>query len=295
MVAQATDNQSKPTRRTDHDQIPDRDPDIDIVLDAWQQATDRLQQTQETLRAELCRLSNELARKNAELAKKNRLADLGQMAAHVAHEVRNCMLPLKLYLGLLERHVPAEESSRSLFVKFNSGFTALETIVSDLLHFTAERTPIWREFDLRLMVCDVVESLETQLHDQDIVLDVDIPLRQDIVADVDMLRRAILNLLLNAVDAMPNGGELYLTSHLECDRVEIEVADSGTGLSAEQLRRVCEPFYTTKTAGTGLGLSIVEKVVSVHGGQLTVMNCPDGGAAFTLIIPQRRHLSKAAA
>jgi signal transduction histidine kinase len=273
----------------------DNGADIDIVLLAWQQATDRLQQTQETLRVELCRLSNELERKNAELARKNRLADLGQMAAHVAHEVRNCMLPLKLYMGLLERHVPAQESSRDLFRKFNSGFTALETIVNDLLHFTAERNPVWQEFDLRSLVREVVDPLNGQFHAQAIEVDVDIPFRQAIVADVDMLRRAILNLVLNAVDAMPNGGELYLTSHLEFDRVEIEVADSGAGLSDEQLRRVCEPFYTTKTAGTGLGLSIVERVVTVHGGQLSVMNCPEGGAAFTLVIPQRRHQLKAAA
>jgi signal transduction histidine kinase len=297
MVTQVGENQAASGRRGEVVQIDEQannSPDIDVVLLAWQQATDRLQQTQETLRSQLRRLSNELERKNTELARNNRLADLGQMAAHVAHEVRNCMLPLKLYMGLLERHVPGDPNSRDLFGKFNSGFTALETIVNDLLHFTADRNPLVRKFDLRCLVCEIVDSLEAQLEAQGIVFDVDVPLRQIVEADVDMLRRAILNLVLNAVDAMPNGGELYLTSHVEFDRVEIEVADSGTGLSDEQLQRVCEPFYTTKTAGTGLGLSIVERVVSAHGGQLSVRNCPEGGAAFTLIIPQRRQMKAAA-
>lgn len=268
---------------------------IDVVLVAWQQATDRLQQTQETLRAELRRLSNELERKNAELARKNRLADLGQMAAHIAHEVRNSMLPLRLYLGLLKQQLVEDPSCQDLLGKFNSGFNALETIVNDLLHFTADRSPNWQEFDLRCFVCDLLDSLDNQLAAQGIQCEIDIPFRQTISADAEMLRRAILNLILNAIDAMPCGGDLYLTSYLASDRVEIEISDSGEGLSDEQLRRSCEPFFTTKTAGTGLGLSIVERVVSAHGGRLEMMNGPAGGASFTLMIPQRRPSQRAAA
>jgi signal transduction histidine kinase len=276
-------------------QADDANADIDVVLSAWQQATDRLQATQETLRRELHRLSNELERKNVELARQNRLADLGQMAAHIAHEVRNSMMPLKLYLGLLERRVPCDPSSEDLFKKFNFGFSALETIVNDLLHFTADRNPIWRKFDLRGLVMDVTDSLHPQLSAHDIDIDVDIPLRQSVVGDSELLRRAILNLTLNAIDAMPHGGQLYLASYLNNERLEIEVSDSGDGLDEQQLRRVCEPFFTTKTAGTGLGLSIVDRVVAAHGGELAVRNCPEGGAAFTMLIPQRRTRMEAAA
>jgi len=268
--------------------------ELDFVLHAWHEATSRLEKSQATLRAELRRLSTELNRKNAELERKNRLADLGHMAAHIAHEVRNSMMPLKLYLGLLERRVPQDDDGQDLFRKFYSGFSALETIVNDLLHFTADCRPVWREFDLRGVVNEVGESLDAQLKAQGIELHVDIPLQQIVIADVDMLRRAILNLAINAIEAMPNGGAIYLTSFLGPDNVEIEVADSGEGLDEEELRRACEPFFTTKTAGTGLGLSIVERVVSAHGGKLTVKNCPEGGAAFTLIIPQQRQMRAAA-
>ncbi|MFP6678472.1 MAG: HAMP domain-containing sensor histidine kinase [Pirellulaceae bacterium] len=269
-------------------------PELEYVLRAWHEATVRLQKSQETLRSELRRLSTELNRKNEELERKNHLADLGHMAVHVTHEVRNSMMPLKLYLGLLERRVPQDDDGQDLFGKFYSGFSALETIVNDLLHFTADRNPVWQEFDLRGVVNDIGESLSDQLQALGIEFQVDIPLHQTMNADVDMLRRALLNLAINSIEAMPHGGTLYLTSFVGPDYVEIEVADSGEGLGEEEIRRACEPFFTTKSAGTGLGLSIVERMASVHGGKLTVKNCPEGGAAFTLVIPRQRQMGAAA-
>jgi two-component system sensor histidine kinase HydH len=102
-----------------------------------------------------------------------------------------------------------------------------------------------------------------------------------------MIRRAVLNLVLNAIDAMRNGGTLVITSYDSARGFELEVADSGPGLSAEDQRRVFEPFYTTKQHGTGLGLAVVYHVAEAHGGTVTAMNCPEGGAAFTLKIPRR--------
>jgi signal transduction histidine kinase len=101
-----------------------------------------------------------------------------------------------------------------------------------------------------------------------------------------MLRRAVLNLLLNALDALPAGGELMLTACQTKAGLEIEVADSGPGVPAPIVERLFEPFFTTKGSGTGLGLAIVERIAAAHGGRATVANCPEGGAAFTLIIPQ---------
>ncbi len=100
-----------------------------------------------------------------------------------------------------------------------------------------------------------------------------------------MLRRAILNLALNAVDAMRDGGELSVTAHSGAAGLEIELADTGPGLSEQARRRAFEPFFTTKSNGTGLGLAIVERIAEAHGGQITAVNRPEGGAAFTLRIP----------
>jgi signal transduction histidine kinase len=100
-----------------------------------------------------------------------------------------------------------------------------------------------------------------------------------------MLRRAVLNLILNAVDALPRGGELVVTSWLGTRGFELEVADSGAGIPADELERIFDPFFTTKREGTGLGLAIVQRIAEAHGGAIRATNCPEGGAAFTLVRP----------
>lgn len=259
--------------------------DLQTILHAWNQATDRLQQTHESLRGEVRRLTAELEVKNRELARQNRLADLGQMAAHVAHEVRNSLVPMKLYLSLLRRRIKGDTGSVDVLDKVTSGFTALEATVSDLLHFSSDREPSRSSFDLPSLLAEVCQSLAPQLDAQGILAEIDCPAGLSLRADRDMLRRAVLNLVLNALDAMPSGGRLVMTVCQSARGVEIEVADSGPGIPAEQLDRLCEPFFTTKASGTGLGLAIVDRIVEVHGGELHVANCAEGGAAFTLCIP----------
>jgi len=264
------------------------EPELQAILIAWNEATDRLQATHETLRTEVRRLSDELEHKNRELARKNRLADLGQMATHVAHEVRNSLVPLTLYLSLLRRQTDGDLQTAETLDKFAAGFTALEAIVNDLLQFTSHREPTCRRFFLRPLVVDVLDSLSPQLAAQSIRLDLDIPADLTLVADQDMIRRAILNLVLNALDAMPTGGELTAVAVRTAAGLELEIADDGPGVPQAQHTRLFEPFFTTKQGGTGLGLAIVERIAASHGGGVSVCNCPQGGAAFTIRIPDRK-------
>ncbi len=264
------------------------DPALEAVLAAWHDATVRLEQTHAALRTQVARLSDELEIKNRELARKNRLADLGQMASHVAHEVRNNLVPVALYLSLLRRRLSDDRGSMDILDKVDSGVRALDATVHDLLSFTAERDPHLQLVNLRNLVDDVLDALAPQLDAQEIHVDVDVPSGLAVRADHDMLRRAVLNVVLNALDAMPDGGELVLTGVDGPFGCELEVADSGPGLSDDALRRACEPFFTTKSSGTGLGLAIVQRMAEVHGGELSMCNCPEGGAAFTLRIPHRR-------
>jgi signal transduction histidine kinase len=264
----------------------DRSADLQTVLAAWHAATVRLERTHEALRGEVSRLTDELEVKNRELARKNRLADLGQMAAHVAHEVRNTLVPVSLYLSLLRRRVARDKASRDMLDKIAAGFAALETTVGDLLHFTSDRDPQLRTFPLGRLVEELVASLSVQLEAQTIRADIDIPPDQQITADREMIRRALVNLMLNAVDAMPHGGTLSVRSVRRAQEIELEVADTGPGLSDEALRRAFEPFYTTKPGGTGLGLAIVFRIAEVHGGTVAAANRPDGGAVFTIRLPR---------
>lgn len=258
--------------------------ELEMILTAWHEATDRLQRTHEALRGEVARLSDELEAKNRELARKNRLADLGQMASHVAHEVRNGLAPVTLYFSLLRRRIQDDPACLSIMDKLESGFTALDTTVNDLLSFTSDRQPQLRLFPIAKLVKEVCESLAPQLAAQDVQIELDTSAQLAVYADRDMLRRALLNLVLNSVDVMASGGVLTITC---CDSqygVEIEVADSGPGLGDERMK-IFEPFFTTKNDGTGLGLAIVQRIAEAHEGRVWASNCAEGGAAFTIHLP----------
>ena len=271
------------------------EPDLADILHAWNEATDRLQRTHEALRAEVRRLSDELDAKNRELARQNRLADLGQMASHVAHEVRNSLVPMKLYLSLLRRRITDDVGSLDVLDKVTSGFMALEATVGDLLHFSSDRQPQRLTFGVRRLLDEVCQSVAPQLAAQAIELALDCPERLALRADRDMLRRAILNLVLNALDAMPHGGLLTITACQTATGIDIEVGDNGPGLAEHEIDQLFEPFFSTKSGGTGLGLAIVERIVEAHHGRVYAQNGAEGGAAFTLSIPEHSGLMEQAA
>lgn len=270
------------------------EPSLAVILEAWNDATLRLQQTHETLQGEVARLTDELAKKDQELARQTRLADLGRMASHVAHEVRNSLVPVNLYMSLLRRRLSDDSGSLDVLAKVEAGFTALDATVNDLLSFTAHREPQWRSFILQDLVEEIFDSLAPQLEAQRIDVSLDVPPNSVVTADREMMRRAILNLVLNSIDAMPRGGEIVVTSYQRRGGLELEIADSGPGLPEDHKGKVFDPFFTTKATGTGLGLSIVNRIVEAHGGRVTAMNCPEGGAAFTIELPPRRAMGVAA-
>jgi signal transduction histidine kinase len=275
---------NQPTQAFDPPILDDR-ADLQTVLAAWHTATLRLEQTHHALREEVRHLTEELAVKNRELARKNRLADLGQMASHVAHEVRNNLVPVTLYLSLLGRRMAGDAAGLEILDKVAAGFRALDVMVNDLLHFTSDRDPQIQTFPLGKLMEDIRASLVPQLEAQRIAMVLRVAAEHQLAADREMLRRAALNLVLNALDAMPDGGTLSVVSTRTAQGLDLEIADSGPGLPEDILPRIFEPFFTTKQGGTGLGLAIVSRIAEAHGGSVTARNAPAGGAAFTLRIP----------
>ncbi|MEN0109156.1 MAG: ATP-binding protein [Planctomycetota bacterium] len=266
-------------------EMPGASSDLAELLDAWRVATGRLEQTHALLRDEVARLRSELEHKNRELARKNRLADLGEMASHVAHEVRNSLTPITLYLSLVRRSLAGDDAALDSLGKAESAFAALESTVNDLLAFSASRQPQSTAFVVNDLIEELRESLAPQLAAQSVELETDLPPASVLSADREMIRRAVLNLLLNALDAMPGGGELLVTGCQGVEGFELEVADSGPGLDDVDYDRLFEPFFSTKETGIGLGLSVVAHVAEAHGGEVEATNCPQGGAAFTLRLP----------
>ena len=268
--------------------------DLGELLEAWRTATERLEKTHGLLREEVARLSAELEEKNRQLARKNRMADLGEMASHVAHEVRNNLTPVTLYLSLLRRRLVDDAEGLEVLSQVESGFTALEATVNDLLSFSAHRQPRREDFLICGLVEEVCASLEPQMDAQRVTVEVDAPPHTLLWADREMVRRALLNLVLNALDVMPGGGALVVSVIDGAAGLEIEVADSGPGLTAEQQQKLFEPFFSTKETGTGLGLSVVAHVAESHGGSVSACNCPEGGAALTIRFPPREARKAAA-
>ncbi len=259
--------------------------DLEAILAAWNDATVRLATTHQALQAEVRRLTEELEEKNRQLARKNRLADLGQMASHIAHEVRNNLVPVTLYLSLLRRQIGKNQAAQETLDKIEAGFQALEVMVSDLLHFSADRDPHRQWLSVQDLFGELASAIRPQLRAQKIELEIDAAESLGLWGDRDMLRRALLNLVLNAIDAMPQGGRLRLCGRSTVDAVELEVGDTGPGLSQEAHRRAFEPFFTTKRSGTGLGLAIVYRIAEAHGGTISAANRSAGGAAFVMRIP----------
>jgi len=281
-----TNERTPPENAPDPAQGPLADAQFEAVFGAWQSAAMTLQRTHDNLRYEVKRLTDEVEAKNQQLAKKNRLADLGQMAAHVAHELRNSLVPLTLYLSLLRRQVKADNSEQMALVdRIYSGLEDAQKTVTDLLQFTIDKDVEYHTVELDTMVQDICGDLSPQLEAQRVNAQVDIPHNFCLRGDQGMLRRAILNLVLNAIDVMPAGGDIVVTACPGARGVDIEVADSGPGIAEATRSQVFEPFFTTKQDGTGLGLAIVQRIAEAHGGNVEVANCPEGGAAFTISIP----------
>lgn len=261
--------------------------DLAAVLAAWDSATHRLQETHHVLCREIQRLTEELEAKNRQLARKDRLAELGRMASHVAHEVRNSLMPVTLSVSLLKRRLADDVDSRPLIDRLTNGLAAVGSAVDELLQFSGDRMPCPTCFAVRPLLVDIVDSLAPQLAAQHVVVELSVDESAVCTADRDMLRRAVLNLVLNALDALPHGGRLEVAAVSSVAGLVLEVADNGNGIPADTLPRLFEPFFTTKSGGTGLGLAIVQRIAEVHGGEVMASNRLTGGAAFTIHLPPR--------
>ena len=187
----------------------------------------------------------------------------------------------------MRRRSQQDGESAAALDKIEAAFTDLEATVNDLLSFTTDRKPRVQRFSLAELVEGLCGALRPQLAAQRIEVVTAFDQVPPITADRDMVCRAVLNLVLNALDAMPGGGSLSFHISEGQGGVELAIADTGEGIDADARRRMFEPFYSTKAGGTGLGLAIVSRVAEVHGGEVLADSRPGQGATFTLMIPRR--------
>ncbi len=233
---------------------------------------------------DVCRKLQEQER---DLLRAEQLAAVGQLAAGVAHEVRNPLTGVKLLLQAAARtHAPAALTPDRLDVLLRE-VARIERTVQGLMDFARTPPPDRRPHDLRALAADAAEVARARAEAKSVALRLAVPdAPLGAAVDRDQMLSLLTNLLSNAVDATPPGGEVVLRAAAGPDGgAVVEVADSGPGIDPAVAGRLFTPFATTKPTGTGLGLTVARRVARDHGGTLTAAARPAGGAVFTLTLP----------
>lgn len=244
-----------------------------------------LRQWAEELEKRVAERTRQLEEKQAQVIQAEKAAAVGRLAASLAHEINNPLQAIALHLQLLSEENTSPGGQRKLHI-IQREFGRIAKIVGRLLDLQRPQSEEKRATAIDQVLADALALTQQQL------TRAAIELRQNIAADLppvlavsDQLKQVFLNLILNAVAAMPDGGRLAVNAYQQADSVYISFQDSGAGIPPENLERLFEPFFTTKRSGSGLGLAVTREIVINHGGQIAAANAPAGGAILTVRLP----------
>jgi signal transduction histidine kinase len=261
-------------------------PLIGYLVDRERKRVDALGRARDRLDA----AEQEIVEKKAQLHHAEELSSLGLLAAGVAHEVNNPLSGvLACVKALRDQNVPAERQAE-YFETVIDGLERIRRTVQGLLHLTRRRNLDPMSVDTREVVGSCLRLVESNIQEKRLRVTLQVaPGAEQIHADRAQLSEAILNLLMNAIHAAPEGGEVAVTALTDAGRVGIHVHDDGPGIPEEVLGRVCDPFFTTKPPGegTGLGLAITLGITRAHGGDLAIESNRHGGTSVTIWLPER--------
>jgi signal transduction histidine kinase len=235
------------------------------------------------------RRAEERMRLKEQLSRVERMSAMGEMAAGISHEIRNPLGIIRSSAELLKKKVAKIDPSNALPDIIVEEATRLNGIITDFINFARPRSP-------KLNPCrvdDVIEKtltfLTAQIEERGYTIEKDYqnPL-PEIMGDAPMLHQSFLNLFINAMQAMPDGGRLGVSLRAEGGQARIEIEDAGPGIPVDLSDKIWDPFFTTKDKGTGLGLGIVKNIVEAHGGTIRIANREPRGARVTIDLPVRK-------
>jgi len=227
--------------------------------------------------------------------RKERLAAMGEMAAKMAHEIRNPLGSIELFATSLQASLADQPDLQVLAERISSGVRSIDAIISNLLLYL-------RPNEVKHTTCfDIYEVLDDVLFFMNHMAAMEDDIRVKLAwghrplfvnGDVELMKQVCLNLILNAIQSMPEGGDLGIaTVQKTCPRehdpgwMEIRISDTGAGIEPQHIPKIFDPFFTTKPSGTGLGLSIVHNIVEMHGGNIDVASTPGSGTVFSIGLP----------
>jgi two-component system sensor histidine kinase HydH len=232
----------------------------------------------------------EVRRLQGEIRRKEKLAAIGGLAAGVAHEIRNPLSSIKGIASYFKNKFDENSDDEEMAGVMIEEVERLNRVISELLEFARPTDLKRKTTDLTSLIKHSVRLIEKEASDKNIEIKLDLsqqPLSAEI--DSDRFSQCLLNLYLNSIQAMEKDGKLSIRDSLTDDNlIVIEIRDTGPGIRAENLNKIFDPYYTTKTKGTGLGLAIVHKIIDAHNGDIRVRSVPGQGTAFIISLPAKK-------
>ncbi|MBI9075620.1 MAG: two-component sensor histidine kinase [Desulfatibacillum sp.] len=223
-----------------------------------------------------------------QLSHAERLASLGEMAAGVSHEIRNPLGIIRSSAELLGKR--AGGPNNQLLDVIIEESTRLNDIITDFLNFARPSEPRFQECSITSLLDKNLAFLAPRLNQDGYLVERDTPPNlPPIWADPNLLYQSILNILINAMQAMPGGGTIFIKAWAETDSLIVAFTDQGSGITEEAMKKIWNPFFTTKERGTGLGLCVVRNIIEAHGGSVSMENSEDKGACIRVALPIGTH------
>lgn len=224
-----------------------------------------------------------------QMSRAEHLATLGELAAGLAHEIRNPLAGIAGVIEIIGRDLPPSSPNREVLVEVQQEVLHIKRILSDLLDYARPKPPEFCVADLNATAEHAVSLARQQTLSRPIEIELQ---RADgmppMAHDTGQIQQVLLNLLLNAIQAIPSEGRVRVELESQADFARVAVSDTGRGISPEHLPNIFRPFFTTKGQGTGLGLSLAHRIAEAHGGRIEVESQPGKGSRFVVWLPLRR-------
>jgi signal transduction histidine kinase/putative methionine-R-sulfoxide reductase with GAF domain len=229
----------------------------------------------------------DLRKTEAQLIRSEKLAALGQLAAGIAHEIRNPLTSINILIHSLTDNLPYESAHREDLKVIEEEINRINEIVDQFLRFARPAPPLLEKAEFVPVFEETLQLLRPQIEKQRIAVQKEFEILPPILMDREQMKQVILNLLLNAVQAMSKRGHLILRGQIsENGRfIKLSIQDSGVGIPGEEIGKLFDPFFSTKEGGIGLGLSIAHRIIDQHHGKIEVESTPGKGTLFTVWLP----------
>ena len=279
--------------------VASRKDEIGTLIEGFNTMAGRLKEAYSDLEGKIKASNRELEiayqtlkQRQEQLVRSEKMAALGQLSAGIAHEIRTPLTSIKIFIQSLEKEIDLDENRGEDFRIIKKEIDRINENVTRFLNFPRPEEPQFQQVDVNALLGDTLNLLMAKIRSSGIRLDVSLPeALPPVEGDPKQLNQVFLNLVLNAVEAMPKGGTLSIGASLRMnpdireEGIQIVFQDTGGGISEEDRPYLFDPFFTTKEKGTGLGLSIVYSIIQRHNGWIEVKSAPGKGSSFIVSLP----------